>query len=247
MIIPIWQNLFESSHLLAKRVGEEQGVPATHTGTLDPMAQGVLVVLTGEDRYKKGSFEDWTKEYTFSILWGVQTDSGDRLGLIQQLNTKRPHASSLSDICERFPTEYEQRIPDFSARRWKGGSAFDQGKLGVDLPVKTKRVTLSALSCTQVSEISKKDLLSEHALTVQEVQGNFRQTQIIENWQDTLKDLPESTTFLLSNHRVTTSVGTYIRQLTQDIAVQVGTSATTWEITRTRNGPYSKNNCTIFP
>ena len=45
MVIPIYQPLGASTHQIAKRIGEKYGEKATHTGTLDPLAEGVVIVL----------------------------------------------------------------------------------------------------------------------------------------------------------------------------------------------------------
>lgn len=93
MIIPVYQPLGSSTHVLAQKVGKIYNSKATHTGTLDPMADGVILVLTGKDRFDKQIHTDAQKTYHFSILWGVQTDSLDLLGLIKKVDIN--HASQL--------------------------------------------------------------------------------------------------------------------------------------------------------
>ena len=68
MILPIYQHQGSSSHMLARQVGQQYGEKATHTGTLDPMAEGVLIVLTGQDRFNKSKYTDWQKVYKIEEL-----------------------------------------------------------------------------------------------------------------------------------------------------------------------------------
>jgi tRNA pseudouridine55 synthase len=239
VIIPVWQPLFSSSHQIAKTTGKSRGEPATHTGTLDPLAQGVLIVLTGEDRFLKGQL-NWPKTYEFQILWGVQTDSGDQLGIISESTPTEVSTQELETILSRFPTEYEQRIPDFSARRWKGQSAFDSAKRQDELPLKTRQVSLNSLTILHHETLSYDEVLAQQQKNVSQVEGDFRQEDILRNWQETFKSLPASTFFTITNHSVEVSPGTYIRQLVQDIAARVGVPATTWSIARTKNGQYDR-------
>lgn len=237
MIFPVWQPLFSSSHRLAAQWSEELGEPVTHTGTLDPIAQGVLVLLTGEDRFAKGEFSDWNKTYEFSVLWGVQTDSGDQMGLITRLGPTLSSAEDLKSTLASFPVEYEQRIPDFSARRWNGASGFDAAKHQQEIEPKTRLVRIDGLALLGSEVLSREQIKSTQHSIVSAVTGDFRQADILGQWQQTefIGD-----TFLITHHVVQTSPGTYIRQLVQDFAEQVGVCATTWAITRTQNGPYEK-------
>ncbi len=82
MIFSLWKPIGRSTHLFVKSYGDRIGERITHTGSLDPMAEGVVVVLTGEDRFLKEKYSNSDKEYEFEILIGVSTDSHDLLGLI---------------------------------------------------------------------------------------------------------------------------------------------------------------------
>lgn len=247
MIVPIWQPLFSSSHKLANECGMILGQKATHTGTLDPMAEGVLIVLSDEDRYVKGSLSDWQKVYEFSILWGVETDSGDRLGVIKKFNDLTPDLSQLETVLKNFPTQYEQIVPAFSANRWQGKSSFDWARAEVAQPQKKRLVNLEKLSIKNYFHLSLTDIVEQHAQAVSQVSGDFRQKTILKNWAELLqkksRELPQEYKFLVTQHQVTTSAGTYIRQLVQDLSQQLGCPAITWAITRIANGPFEKVDC----
>lgn len=84
-------------HLVNKKEGEtplaalerlcrDHGIyeKVTYAGRLDPMASGLLLVLSGDDVHKKDSMLEHTKTYEFTILLGVATDTGDILGKITE-------------------------------------------------------------------------------------------------------------------------------------------------------------------
>lgn len=237
MIFPVWQPLFSSSHRLAAQWSEELGEPVTHTGTLDPVAQGVLVLLSGEDRFAKGALSDWEKVYEFSIVWGVQTDTGDQMGLITQLSSTLDSLERLGACLSNFPNAYDQRIPDFSARRWLGGSAFDAAKKQQQLEPKFRRVLVSDMALLKSEVLSIDQLIAAQQAGVSSVSGDFRQQEILSNWKTTVFT---ENFYVVTHHMVQTSAGTYVRQLVQDIAQKVGVPALTWSITRVKNGPYEK-------
>ena len=105
---------------------------------------------------------------------------------------------------------------------------------------KTRLVELSQLQYLGYSIISSLELLQQQQSAVSQVVGDFRQNEVINNWQKTISS---NTPFLITHHQVTTSPGTYVRQLVQDLAKELQLPATTWEIIRTVNGPFEKQDC----
>lgn len=235
MVIPIWQPEAASTHQIAAQAGLLLAAPVTHTGTLDPLASGVVVLLSGDDRFAKGLLQ-WQKVYQFRILWGVATDSGDALGLIT--DTAESTCDELEQVLHSFPDTYAQRIPDFSARRVQGTSAFTHARAQQKITPQTRKVTISSISLDTQTYLSAATLQSEHQNRVAAVKGDFRQKEIVRSWQQ----LPQQE-FVCTTHTVTTSPGCYIRQLTQDIARHKGVPACTWSITRKQNGPFIEKDC----
>lgn len=240
MIFPVWQSLGGSTHLLAQACGAKLGEASTHTGTLDPMAEGIVVVLTGEDRFAKGQLQDWSKTYRFSILWGISTDSLDRLGIITAHSATELTIEDISAAVSQFPLKYVQSTPKFSAQRWNGQSGFELARAQQPIVQKTREVKLSEFVMVGSEFLSSEQVVEQHYATVKKVTGDFRQDEVAQSWTATL---PKNKQFLITHHSVTTSPGTYIRQLVQDLANRLQTPAETWSITRIKNGPYEKQDC----
>ncbi|MBP7774300.1 hypothetical protein KA078_00770 [Candidatus Woesebacteria bacterium] len=244
MIIPIWQDIGQSTHQIATKWSKMRNEKATHTGTLDPMASGVVIILTGEDRFKKGAQTAWNKTYEFSILWGISTDTGDLLGLIERVDMQTAEQEKITTVLAAFPHTFEQLQPAYSARRYNGLSSFDWARTGVDLPQKKRTITIDSLTTDFFEVKCLSQIIEAQTKNIHKIQGDFRQTEILNNWSQLLQKSDQS--FLISHHTAVVSTGTYIRQLTQDIASQIGVVATTAHITRIKNGSFQKKDCSEF-
>jgi len=70
---------------LQKRYPEYQDSKLGYAGRLDPMAEGVLLVLVDEENKKRRTYESLEKEYEFYMLFGVKTDTYDILGKMKYI------------------------------------------------------------------------------------------------------------------------------------------------------------------
>lgn len=266
MIIPVHKPLGSSSHLLAKQIGKNHQEKATHTGTLDPMADGVLVVLTGEDRFKKAEYSNWKKTYQFQILVGIKTDSGDLLGLIEKNNTaiqkregklektleeiKIDLEKNIEKILPQFIGKQTQTAPAFSAQRIAGKSGFDLAKQGKEFELQKNKIEIFSLkiipsknTSQKIKTISSKELLEYIQQTIPLVRGDFRQKEIITQWENLLENNKLQNNFLIITLEAVTTKRTYIRSLIQEISQNINLPMTAFSITRTKNGPFSIEDC----
>jgi tRNA pseudouridine55 synthase len=242
MIIPIWQKIGCSSHQLSYQLGQQLNQKATHTGTLDPLAEGVLVVLTGLDRFHKAKYSSWRKTYEFSIVCGISTDSYDKLGLIQSFvkTSNQLTPETTNQLLPSFLGKQTQQQPTASAGRSDGQSGFDLLKTGRKLD-KTNQIEIFSLEYLSQERLSTAELLKVHQTTCQKVVGEFRQESIIRDWNNKLQNIAHD--WLVIHLKATTSKRTYIRSLVHDIGQKIGMLTTTWSITRTANGPYTYADC----
>ena len=65
---------------------EYDGISMTYAGRLDPLAEGVLLVLTGKEVHRKEEFLNLKKEYEVDVLFGVGTDTFDVMGVVDKFN-----------------------------------------------------------------------------------------------------------------------------------------------------------------
>lgn len=244
MIIPTHKPIGASTHQLAQKIGAERGEKATHTGTLDPLASGVVVVLTGDDRFKKQKYANWFKEYEFEILWEVRTDTQDLLGLAEDISDKTlienllAFRTQLLTVSKSFVGKQTQVQPIFSAKRIDGESLFDKAKRGEQTQPVTNAIEISDLLLIEVSHLSCQELAKTIKQRINSVTGDFRQEECLQRWDKTLASVPKKS-FLVTKHRCSCSKRTYIRGLVRDISAKMDIPATTFSITRTKNGPYT--------
>ena len=245
MILPVYKPIGASTHLLAQKAGEIYQTKATHTGTLDPMANGVVIVLTGQDRFRKSTIANWKKQYQFEILWGVTTDSHDLLGLTtavdQQKYDQNQIAVQIESVLPKFTGIIQQQLPKFSAQRIDGESYFDKAKRKETFTPRSEEVKIHNLKLTNTYLVNKVQLQQQLENKIRLVTGDFRQKQILNNWQQTIPQLPEK--LVITKLHSTTSKRTYVRALVRDIAQQLQQPATTFSLTRTKNGQFAIKDC----
>ncbi len=242
-VIPIWQPVGFSTHKISKKTGESYGLKATHTGTLDPMAEGVVIVLTGEERFNKYDFAGWLKTYEFEMAFGLSTDSFDAMGMIQEVSSVSAlDIDRLREILKNFKGVYIQRVPVFSAILHKGKRLFEYPHLGqeiLDLPV--KKGVIFEIELLETRTISAKDAVTDIIRRLESIVGYFRQDKIIEQWKQF--DYSKVGSFPVVKIRVKISRGMYVRSLSTDIARKLGLPAFVYTLVRTENGKYKKADC----
>jgi tRNA pseudouridine55 synthase len=117
-----------------------RGTKVGHTGTLDPQATGLLVVLVGPCTRLQARLQGFDKVYSGSIRLGVRTDTGDMAGKVLE---EKPLPEGLT--LERLQGELaalvgrvEAPAPAFSAVKHKGRALYHYARAGEEVPVKPR-------------------------------------------------------------------------------------------------------------
>ena len=188
---------------------EYKDLPMTYAGRLDPMAEGLLIVLVGEERKKKDEYLGLSKEYVFEVLFGFMTDTYDLLGL--------PKASETKDAnFDKFLGKRIQKYPPFSSKTIDGVPLFEKTRSGEEFDLPEKEVEVFEIKVQEERTISKKDLLEEILRKIDLVKGDFRQEEIIKAWKDILgKDKREE--FKIVKVKTSCSSGTYVRSICNEV------------------------------
>ena len=129
-----------------------------HTGTLDPIATGLLILLVNKATRFAWIFLNLPKTYVFKIQFGAETDTYDAEGKIIKTTDKPLDCEKLKEILEKFRGEIEQIPPPFSAKKVKGKRAYELARKGkkVELkPVKVKVYEIKLLECNEKERDAK--------------------------------------------------------------------------------------------
>lgn len=125
--------------LKTKRVG--------HTGTLDPFATGVMVILVGQATRLAQFLDKDEKEYEALVRFGFETDTGDGTGSPKSRvpSPRSLDAESVSKVLSGFTGEIEQVPPMYSAKKVEGKKLYELARKGETIERKPVSVTISKL------------------------------------------------------------------------------------------------------
>jgi tRNA pseudouridine55 synthase len=246
-ILPVWQPLGQSTNHMTKLISEKLGVKTAHTGTLDPMAEGVVVVLYGEERLRKIELASWKKTYEFEITFGISTDSFDGLGKIEKIDFKPINEVAVENVINSFKGPYTQKVPIYSAIKYRGKKLFKHANNGtavLELPEKSGEIFYIELINFQEKFLHQQ--VEQIITKIRKVEGPLRQEIIINGWENFLKKHKTNEKVTTATIRVENSRGLYVRSLSQDICRALGTVGFVSNLVRTANGIYTRDNCQIF-
>ena len=96
-------------------------IPLAYAGRLDPMAEGKLLILIGDECKKLKDYAGLDKEYVFEILFGFKTDTGDILGLLESFsNPKNIAIKDIKTAAKTFIGTHTFPYPRFSSKTIQG-------------------------------------------------------------------------------------------------------------------------------
>jgi len=117
-----------------------------HTGTLDPFAEGLLIVLLGRATRLTEYYQRLPKTYIATALLGLETDTYDITGkVVKEYKGSFPSKEELKEVLKTFEGEIEQLPPPFSAKKIKGKRAYKLARKGLKVELKPIRVKISDL------------------------------------------------------------------------------------------------------
>ncbi|PVU90677.1 hypothetical protein BB561_004769 [Smittium simulii] len=220
--------------MTAKVSGMQDKWKVGHGGTLDPFADGVLIVGLGSGCKSLPNYLSSQKQYTGKATLGVSTDTQDIEGMIDQV---LPYGfvteQTILDALPKFTGQIYQTPPMYSALKLNGKPLYEYARKGLEVPTfdKTRMVSIYRL---EINDFYNPELIDT------EINSNNRLVKI----NDKARDIP------ISQHgsfgfTVECSKGTYIRTLFKDICAFIGTAGFLTSLTRTKQGPYELGKDTI--
>jgi tRNA pseudouridine(55) synthase len=237
---------------------EWRTVPMTYAGRLDPMAEGELLILMGEECKQKEKYLGLDKEYEIEVVFGIETDTYDALGLarlspVVPIPTPQPSVESNNIDPQKYLGKFTQPYPPYSSKTVDGVQLHTLARadlLPEEMP--TKEVEIYKIETLSEATITSQELKTRITDAIARVTGDFRQKEIMALWNElfeaALELSPTSTSgtastpitsntpieFKVLTLRIHCSSGTYMRSLAQRIGQDAGTGAFALSIKRTQ-------------
>lgn len=123
-----------------------------HTGTLDPMATGVLPILVGRAVKASDFLVAEDKEYIAEMTLGVRTDTDDITGEILEKCDEIPSEDKVFEAISSFIGEIEQIPPMYSAIKVGGVKLVDLAREGITIERKSRNVKINSIESEKISE-----------------------------------------------------------------------------------------------
>ncbi|HRH26511.1 MAG TPA: hypothetical protein PLF31_03550 [Candidatus Paceibacterota bacterium] len=248
-MIVINKQIGESMGALIKRARLERGlgedVKLTFAGRLDPLAEGVVILLEEAEIPRKSEFIGLPKTYQFELLLGINTDSHDPLGIVTGVipvsNEKHEEVKeTLKKVTQDLIGTHTFSYPQFSSKTvdgtplWVTGREAREGQNTL-LKAPERSMRVDTLKLESDTTHSTQELLSAVMKFVGAVEGDFMQKQVIESWKTALvghdNAIWYSYTLLME-----CGSGTYVRTICEEIGKKLKCGGIAFRIKRVAVG-----------
>ena len=145
-----------TSRDMVNKVGKILGTKKIgHTGTLDPMATGVLVMCLGKCTSLVDMITSDYKEYVAGVRLGILTDTLDTTGEVIDKSDVNYSRDDIIDSLNSMIGEYYQEVPKYSAVKINGKKLYEYAREGIDVELPKRLVNIKSIEL--VSDISYSD------------------------------------------------------------------------------------------
>jgi tRNA pseudouridine55 synthase len=197
-----------------------------HTGTLDPLATGLLVILVGHATRLSQFLAADEKEYLADVRLGIATPTYDAASLADGVRSSMadgrwPMDVELDAVLVEFRGSFLQTPPPYSAKKVAGVAAYQKARQNQPVDLKPVPVTVRELQVLDTSTIDHRPSTTENSSTID------HRPSAIRTRDATLLRL-----------RVAASAGFYVRSLAHDIGQRLGCGAHLEALRRTRVGRF---------
>ena len=129
--------------VLSQKAGKK--VKVGHTGTLDPFATGLMILVVGKECKNAQSYSKLDKTYEATIHLGQTSTTGDPEGEIASVSLKKPTIDQVQATLSQFVGEIQQQPPIFSAIKINGQRAYKLARDGEKIDMPLRFVTIHSL------------------------------------------------------------------------------------------------------
>ena len=136
-----------------------------HTGTLDPMATGVLPLLIGKGTHISKYLIDHDKIYQATLKLGQKMDTGDSEGNIieeKEVTSQMLEENYINDILNTFIGEQTQTPPIYSAIKVNGKKLYEYARNGQEVEIPTRNITIYKMELIEIDKQERKIKFEVH-------------------------------------------------------------------------------------
>ena len=126
-----------------------------HTGTLDPIAEGVLVICIGKCTKLCDKFTSDEKEYIAEFKLGYETDTLDYTGNILKTSDKKVDNKTIEFVINSFIKEYDQEVPKYSAVKINGKKLYEYARNNIEIDLPKRKVIIKNIEILEISDVIK--------------------------------------------------------------------------------------------
>jgi len=135
--------------VLTQQAGKK--IKVGHTGTLDPFATGLMILVIGKECKNAGTYTKLDKVYEATVRLGQTSTTGDPEGEVTDVSANQPSMAEIKKVTERFTGEILQRPPIFSAIKINGERAYKLARNGEEIEIPERNVTVFSLEIIDYS------------------------------------------------------------------------------------------------
>lgn len=135
--------------ILKKEAGQK--IKVGHTGTLDPLATGLLVLVVGSYCKRAGEFIKLDKIYEATLKLGETSSTGDAEGEKTVVSDKNPSENEVKQAIQVFIGEIEQVPPAYSAIKIGGQKAYELARKGKEVKLEPRKVKIYEITDVKYS------------------------------------------------------------------------------------------------
>ena len=150
-VLPVDKPLTWTSFDVVNFVRSRFNVPKVgHCGTLDPAATGLLLLVLGKFTSLSGKLSGVDKQYTGSLMLGVETDSGDLDGKVVRRSETLPQEAEVKEVFASFRGKSMQMPPMYSAVKVGGKKLYELARQGVEVEREAREINIPRLDITRI-------------------------------------------------------------------------------------------------
>jgi tRNA pseudouridine55 synthase len=131
--------------------GQGKKVKVGHTGTLDPFATGLMILVIGKECKNASKYSKLDKTYEATIRLGQVSTTGDPEGEITNVSDVAPKQAKIETVIKQFTGEITQSPPIYSAIKIGGQRAYKLARKGEEIEMPKRQVTIYSLELTNYS------------------------------------------------------------------------------------------------